>query len=176
MEGNMNLITLLSNPVFWGALEALATLGTLILLAWQIPPIRRQMALHNVDGIKIIDEQLREEFFLRNKKIVIKKWKEQLHEFPDDIYEEIVYLFSRLNTIQILLDGYLVDKELFMELYSLGIYEIERPITNFENLTGTKIPNIRSVFPRAYKLLTECRDYSIRKTNRSFSLLSKLQK
>ena len=170
------ILNIISNSVFWNAIEAITTLGTFVLIIAQIPFIRRQMAKHNIEGLKFMDEQLADEQFVRGKGKMDKKWKEQVAEFPDDIYPEMIDVFSRLNSIQIMLESNLVDKKFFMELYALGIYEINQPVTYFRHLENSKMLNIIAVFPKANQLIVDCTAFSWKKTHSSFRLLEKIQR
>ena len=160
--------TMSDAAAFWAALEALATLGALLLLLRELPKIKREASSHKVEGLKFAREVLQSREFVAAYDVIRSVWKSGGDDYPTEIDGFIVDAFAKLDLVATLArEGY-VDKRLLLYEFGNDLYMLERFITNFEYSTDTKIPGVRGTFPRAYDLLKDAAKYSQKETDDAF--------
>jgi hypothetical protein len=167
------LQTLGSPSLVWEAIQALATLGALLFIVLELPKLKREIALHKVEGLKYATEQLQAPDFQNWSDLVLDRWKAGGDDFPSEIAGEIAAIFGRLDFVAKLIQLGFVDKSLFLYIFSANLYSLERAIANFEHRKDSQIPNIRAPHPAAYSLLKDAAKASQAKTRKAFSRLDK---
>lgn len=149
---------------FWAAIEALATVGTLIvglvILIRELPKFRKELAARKVEGIRFVEEQLLAKDFQEWSEIIIDAWKLGGDDYPQEIERYITYALARIDFVAKLVDVGYVDKDLLFYSFSYYLWRIDRPITNFEKKNNNNIPSIKAGFPMGYALLKEASLFS----------------
>jgi len=153
---------------FWTAVEALATLGALILLLRELPKIKREVSAHKVEGLRFAREVLQSPEFAAAYEVIRDVWKGGGDKYPKQIDGFIVSAFAKLDLVATLIEEGYVDKRLLLYEFGNDLYLLERFTTNFEHREGTKIPGVRATFYKAYDLLKAAADYSQRETEEAF--------
>ena len=173
---NMLNSTVSDTATFWAAVEALATLGALLLLLRELPKIKHEVSAHKVDGLRFAREVLQSPAFATAYEVVRDAWRESDREYPSQIDDFTVATFSKLDLVATLAEEGYVDKRLLLYEFGDDLYNLERFITNFEYREGTKIPGIRARFPKAYDLLKDAAEYSRKESDEAFRRQDRYQR
>jgi len=157
--------TFTDSATFWSAIEALATLGALVLLMREIPKIKREISSHKIEGLKFAREVLQSSDFENSFKVIKKIWKDGGSKYPSSIDSHIVEAFSRLDLVATLVEEKYIDENLLLYEFGPDLYLLERFITNFEHREDTQIHGVRATYPKAYDLLKSASRYSQKRLN-----------
>jgi hypothetical protein len=173
MTGEFILQSVENPSLVWEAIQALATLGALVFIILELPKLRREIALHKVEGLKYASEQLQAADFQMWSDLVVNRWKAGGDEYPTEIAGEIAAIFGRLDFVAKLIELGFVDKGLLLYVFSNDLYNLERAITNLEHRRDSQIPSVRAPHPAAYTLLKDAAKASQAKTRKAFSRLDR---
>jgi hypothetical protein len=150
-------------PTFWAAIEALATAGTLlialVILFWELPKFRKEMAARKVEGLKFASEQLETRHFKDCSRLIIDAWKSREDDIPQGIYSYVTDAISSIDFVARLIKLEYIDKDLFFYIYAENLVLIERAFTNFGSRREIFTPSLKAYYPDGYSLLKEAAKY-----------------
>jgi hypothetical protein len=161
---------------FWAAIEALATIGALILVLWQLPKVKRELSSHKVEGLRFAREVLQSAEFAAAFEVIRDKWKDGGSEYPKEADGFIATAFSRLDLLAKLISEGYIDQRLLLYEFGDDLYLLERFATSFEHREDSKMPAIKGKFPGAYGLLKDAARYSRRETDGAFRRQRRFQR
>jgi len=161
---------------FWAAVEALATLGALLVLVIELPKIKHEASRHKVEGLRFAKEVLQSAEFAGAYQVIRDVWKGGGDDYPSVIDGFLVTVFSKLDLVATLAEEGYVDKGLLLYEFGDDLYLLERFITNFEYRKDTKIAGFRASFPTAYSLLKEATRYSVKESREAFRRQDRFQR
>jgi len=145
---------------FWDVLAALSLLGILILLAIELPRIRREATSHRLEGLRLANDVLQNEEFLNWQDIVLGVWRDGGEKYPVAIEKQIRGVLSRLNYLAKLVHLGYVDKPLLFYIFLSHLQPLEQALSNFERRQNSHIPELRDRYPKGYDLLKEMAAFS----------------
>ena len=161
---------------FWAAVEAIATLGALLVLIIELPKIKREASKHKVEGLKFAREVLQSPEFGGAYQVIRDVWKGGGDDYPSVIDGFLITVLSKLDLVATLAKEGYVDKRLLLYEFGDDLYMLERFITNFEYRKDTKIAGFRATCPRAYDLLKEAARYSLKESQGAFRRQRRFQR
>lgn len=154
------IIETITNPaIFWSALEAIATVVALIFIWVELPRLRRESSAHKVEGLKFVAERLEAEDFRSACEKVINKVKRNDENFSEDIMDDLISIFARLDSISKLIKLHYIDQDVLMSFKGNELFILERVVTNLENKTDSQISSLKSSYPGGYTLLKAASRY-----------------
>lgn len=153
---------------FWTGLGALATFAAAYIVIRELPKIRRESAKLQVEALDYVLSQLEARDFMEWTLLIRRAWIAGDKEYPSEIEDEIVHIFSRLDYIAYLIELNYIDEELVFYTRANDLYMIERAITNFENRAESQIPGVRAAYYRGYDLLKRAADFAQRTGREQF--------
>jgi hypothetical protein len=163
--------TFASAEAFWTAVAALAAVIALAFLALEFPKLKREMALHKVEGFKYASEQLLAADFREWMQLALDFWKRGGDAFPEEIYGELTAIFGRLDFLDKLLELGFADNALLLYVFHDDLSSLEAAIRNFETRSDSKIPNIAASYPGGYRLLKDGSRYARGFSQKAFARL-----
>lgn len=150
---NFLRVTLCNPNVFWGAVEALATLAAFILLLIEIPKFRREKAFHDITSLDYAIKQLHSEEFQQWSEYLIEIWKKRNNTYSAFVVTQIVNILARMDFIAKLIDVGYLNADLFYYTFCEDLWMLEKAITYFANLESYQIQATIDQNGAGYKLL-----------------------
>jgi hypothetical protein len=145
---------------FWDVLAALSLLGILVMLAIELPKIRREMASRQVEGLRLANEVLQSDEFLNCQDMILRVWRDGGEKYPVAIEGQIRGVFSRLNYLAKLVQLGYVEAPLLFYMFLGNLQSLEKALSDFEARQNSHIPEMRDLYPKGYALLKEAGAFS----------------
>jgi hypothetical protein len=153
--------TLTDPGIFWGAVEALATVGALIFLLVELPKIRREKASFSVEGLKFASE-----FIETNKselwdRVLIKSWKNMKEEYSEMVETQIVDILYTMDFLAKLIEIEFLDKELFLLSHSVEYWSYWNAIRFHAQLDNYNLQTTIDRYSDGFELLEDMNNFFI---------------
>lgn len=145
---------------FWMILNAIATLGILLLLFVELPQIRRASALHEIEGLKLAIDRMQNPEFKSGVDIVLRVWHDGGGKYPAMIDGQIQEVLSGLDYIAKLVEIGCVNKMVLFYLFFDRLQTLEQAFNDFEGRHNSRIPEYQVLYPKGYELLKEIISFS----------------